>query len=194
METKEKGINLLSNTKKVLLTIFIFSLVLFLVISYVVYNILDDDYNYTEFNAKTIDEKIKFPWVVIKNIDSFEIDKSKVIIYFHNKKDMEASCQGENEKIENTFKIKQSECFFKLPKQKFSITSNKAKIVIVEAKEELVFSSNQTWLEIASNNSDYKFEINGTQNYICELNSKENGTLIKGTFNQSLINLYSKED
>ena len=192
MPIKEQPVKKIwSKTKKAIVTIAIFLIVVFIIVGIIIYNMTKDPFDYSKYTAKTIDEKVETPWVAVENIDSIEIEQARVVIYWSDQDKIQASCQGNrSEKIDSTFEIKQSECFLKVPKQKMNIKSYQAKVVVVEPKSDLVFDSKQSRIKIALKGNNYKFDLKGTQTKFKNLNSKENGILIKGDFYQSKVSPY----
>lgn len=192
MPIKErKGKKIWSKTKKVIFTIIIFLAIVFIIIGIFVYNVTKDPFDYSQFTSKTINEKVEAPWVKLENINSISIDQSRVVIYWTEDEVLQASCQGNlNDKKENTFRIKQSECFLKIPKQKINIKSYQAKVILVKPENEVTFDSEQSRIKIAQKNNDYKYDLNGQLSDFENFSSKENGILIKGTFYQSKVTPY----
>jgi len=185
---ESKGKKIWSKTKKAVFTIIIFLIVVSIAVAIFVYNIIKDPFDYAKFDANTIDTKVENQWKKIDNIDSLDIEQAKVVLYGSDKNVFEVSCEGnKNIQNENTFVIKQSRCFLKVPKQKLNIKSIQSEIVFVEPKDEIQFNSRQSRIRVASKKTQYKYELNGEESDFKKIKSNEEGILIKGKVYQSEV-------
>lgn len=188
---EQNGKKIWSKTKKVIITIAISLAIIFTIIAVIIYNVTKDPFDYSKYTSKTIDSKIETPWIEVESIDSISVDQARVVIYWSEEEKLQVSCSGNlNEKKENSFIIRQSECFLKMPKQKLNIKSYQAKLVLVEPKNEITFDSEQSRIKIDVKNGNYKYDLKGNQSDINNFKSNENGILINGSFYQSKVTPY----
>ena len=188
---EEKTKVLWSKTKKFVISILIFLFVVFITIALVAYYVSKDPFDYSKYTANSIDTKVENPWVNINNINSLNIQQSRVVIYWTNKEQLQINCKGNTaEQRENTLIIRHSECFIKMPKQHINIKSYQAKIVLVKPEKEVSLNTEQSKIQIEADKNKYKFDFNANQSDINNFKSNDEGILIDGTFYQSDVSPY----
>ncbi|WP_108063358.1 HAAS signaling domain-containing protein [Poseidonibacter lekithochrous] len=192
MPIKEEKVKVIwSKTKKIIISILVFITLALIVITLFIYNMTKDPFDYSTYSASTIDTKVDEPWLNIQNIDSLDIQQSKVVIYWTSKNQFQISCKGNtSEKRENILLIRQSECFIKMPKQHINIKSYQAKVVLVKPKKEVSLNTEQSKIQLDGNENSYKFDFKANQSDISGFKSNDKGILIDGTFYQSDVSKY----
>ncbi len=200
------GNKMWSRTKKYIITMLVSLVVIVLLVALVIYFITKDPYDYSSYNAKTIEQKIEAPWVSFKDITKLDFAQSKVIVYGTSEDKVSLSCKtkecvdedgnsidcfgSKNTSQNNTLFIKQSSCFLKLPKEKMDIKIYQSKVIIVEPKDRLNLDVEQSRISLASKNTRYQYNFMGKQSDIENFTSQRGGIMIKGKFYQSKITPY----
>ncbi|WP_428028603.1 DUF1700 domain-containing protein [Arcobacter sp.] len=180
-----------SKTKKIILIIFSFLVIVAIIVAFVIYQFTKDPFDYSKYSASTIDEKIQSPWIKLKNINKLDIQQSRIGIYWSDEEEINISCKEDRYSQDNsTIYIKQAKCILKIPKQKIDIKSFQSKIILVAPTEEVSLNTEQSDIEIVENNNSYAYNVIKKQSDINNVKSKENGIVIKGTIYQSKLDLY----
>jgi len=189
---KEKTVTFMSRFLRIIGASLVFMMVAILIF---VYFISQDEFDYGKYTSETIDKKINTHWIKAKGIEHIKLKQTKTVIYWSENQYLEYSCK-ENIKApnSNTLSLGQSLCYIKVPKSSLSFSLYQANVVMVEPTANITFKSDQSKIQIANYNiqNTYKYELESDASEVENLNSKDNATvIIKGTLNQSVINLYT---
>lgn len=192
MDIEEKaGKSIYSKAKKVALTIFIFLVIVFIVIGTFIYFKTKDPFDYSKYNAQSIEDKLNRSWNSFDGIKTIDISQSKIVIYWNNEGQTKVSCKENKTRLErNILFIKQANCYLTLPSQNSEIKTYQSKVILVEPSQSVNLNSEQSRIMIAQNGKDYSFKFDGTQSNLNNFKSKKEGILIKGTFYQSKVTPY----
>lgn len=188
---EQKNNTFLVQTKRVVITIASFIFIVLAIIAFIIYKYTQDPFDYSKYTAVTINEEINSFWTNIDNIDHIKVEQAQVVFYWSENDKFEYSCEGNTVvKEENTFTIKQSRCYVKVPKKAISIKTYQSQIVLVKPGSNINIDTEQTSLRIAEKNENYQYQFDPKQSDINNLTSKENGITINGKFFQSDISAY----
>lgn len=189
---EQKNNTFLVQTKRVVITITSFVFIVLAIIAFIIYKYTQDPFDYSKYTAVTINEEINSFWTSIDDIDHIKVEQAQVVFYWGENDKLEYSCEGNTiVKEENTFTIKQSRCYVKVPKKTINIKSYQAQIVLVEPNTNVSIDTEQTSLRIAEKDAKYKYQFDSTQSDVNNLTSKENGITINGKLFQSDISDYT---
>lgn len=170
--------------------IFSFIALLFLPIFYV-YNMMQDPFDYSKYNANTIKEKVQTTWNKVEDITSINTMQSRVIVYINDQNYLEYSCEESHpKKVQNKLEVIQSACILLVPNSITDIKSVQSSLTIVDLKQKLDLDLEQTSLGIAKNSTSFKYEIDKQQSSF-DLESKESDIVISMKLNQSSVEYYS---
>ncbi len=181
-----------SKKSRILLYAFLILIFIFLVLYISIKSYLSDPFDFSKYNAKTINEKINKPWHTLENIAKVDIEQSKVIIYFSQNKTFEYFCKSDKSNIakSGTFFIKQSYCYLKIPKKAFEIKVFQSNLVLIKPLEELSIEAKQSSIEFVSKNQKYNFDFEKKQSYFKNFVSNKDGIKIKSKLSQSSFDRY----
>lgn len=188
---EQKSKTFLIKTKRVIITIASFLLIVFAIVAFFIYKFTQDPFDYSKYTASTINKEVDSTWIDLNNINQIKIEQAQVVLYWSKNDKLQYSCKGNS--ISNdggTLLIKQSRCFIKVPNKKIDIKSFQAKIILIEPTNTLSLESEQTSLRIAEKNSTYKYDFSSKQSDVNNLTSKENGITINGKLFQSDLSSY----
>lgn len=184
---EKKNKTFLIQTKRVVITIALF----LLIVAFFIYKFTQDPFDYSKYTASTVNKEVDSAWIDLNNINQIKIEQAQVVLYWSKNDKFQYSCEGNGISQEKeTFSIKQSRCFIKVPNKKINIKSFQAQIVLIEPTNTLSLESEQTSLRIAEKNSTYKYDFSSKQSDVNNLTSKENGITINGKLFQSDLSSY----
>jgi len=189
--TGKKSSGFLHQIKKVVLITASLVLVTFALTAVFAYKFIQDPFDFSKYNASTINNEINNDWVDLENINQIEVQQAQVIFYGSESDKLQYSCRGNSFiKKENTFLIKQARCYVKVPNKKIDIKSFQSQVILVEPSNILTLDIEQSSLKVAEKSSKYEYTYTSRNTDIRGLYSAENGIKINAAFLQSDVSAY----
>lgn len=183
-----------SKTKKVLVVLGSIFVLIFIIVAYIIYTYTKDPFDYSKYNANTINTQIKGEWKVLTDIKSINIEQAKVVFYWTKEDNIKYNCKRSNNlKKDTSLNIKQSVCYIKIPHKEINIKAFQSSITLIKPEANINLNIQQTKIRIAEKGNNYTYKIQSNDSFINDLKSSENGILIKGTMYQSKLRKYDAD-
>jgi hypothetical protein len=161
-------------------------------IKYFIYTLSSDGFDYSKYDAKTVDKEINANWKKIEMLESIIIDQSHVVFYGSDNDYLEYSCARGNSKLENnTLSIVQNKCYVRVPNKSSKITIKQSEVVLIKINTNLIINAYQSRIKVAEAGAQYFYDLELTKSEKVDLQSSENSRiLIKAKLNESKIERY----
>jgi len=169
----------------------IFSIALVILAFFLFKYFTQDAFDYSKYNAKSIQNKITQNWKSLENIKNIEVHQASAVLYWSQDNVSKYSCAKEARRSkEDSLLVKQNTCYFILPKKMFLITAFQSDLTLVKPLYATDVKIEQAELRIAQNANEYEYIFKKEHSKIKSLKSVKGNIVISIDAFQAHVNKY----
>lgn len=150
-----------------------------------------DDFDYSKYNAKTIDEKTNGLWTTQTEVRDIEIEQAKVVFYWWEQDEVKYNCEGDNPTIsEVKISFRHTICYVKVPKKHINFNILQSSTTFI--KPDFIFNINakQSEIKIDFQQEKYNFEAKLDDSIIKNIKSYDDGIKVNINMRESVLKKY----
>jgi len=174
--------NIGSITKKLLLGVGIFTVIVIGAIAGLKNYFSTDEFDYANENAPELvndrDQWSSIQWLTPITV---HIDQSQVVFYWHAQSELSWKCKnkdGIDQGPSSAMIIRHNSCLVYLPLQESTIRINQSSAILVRPQASTLVDVTQSELRIAENGQPYQFELDGKRSDIHAFESQPNAEVV----------------
>jgi len=136
-----------------------------------------DEFDYADLSSPELQENAS-GWMFesVNDLQVLEINRSKVVVYWHDKNTVRWNCKREvsqSEVVQQSWSINENKCLVYLPANVTTINAKQAQLVVVQPQADLNIDIKQTKLRIAENGNAYRYTLEGDRYRMKDLASND---------------------